>query len=281
MVDELYRFIQVAKNGNLTKTAEKLFITQSALTQSIQRLEKQLGTKLFVQKGKALQLTNDGEAVIQIGTKILSLWEKAKDTKIRQAYRSSYTIGAFDNAALQLGNYFQKNLTTQDFHLELVIDTSQKLFSLLQLGILDVAVCVINKNIPTPKNLILVETFTEDLIPVSSKIFTEKIEHIPFILFVKDSHTRNQIDEVFVRKSIQPTIFAESTSITFMKKLAVLGSGVAFLPENEVRAELKQKLLKKQPLPFTVKRIFGIYIREDGTMQKDHQLLNDLIHNLK
>lgn len=281
MIEELSRFIKTANNGNLTRTAEKLFITQSALTQSIQRLEKQLGTKLFVQKGKILQLTTDGEAIVHIGTKILSLWEKAKDIKTGQSYQSAYTIGAFDNAALQLGNYIQKNLKQNTFKLELVIDTSQKLLSLLQLGLLDVAICVVDKKIPFQKNLILIETFTEDLIPVSSKLFTEKIEQIPFIFFVKESHTRGQIDEVFINRSLQPNIFAESTSITFMKKLALLGSGVAFLPENEINAELKQKLLKKQKLPFAVKRTFGLYLRKDGAVQKNHPLIRDLIYNLK
>ncbi|MGI0060126.1 MAG: LysR family transcriptional regulator, partial [Nitrosotalea sp.] len=57
MNEDLRRFLLTARESSLTKTAEKLFLTQSALTQSIHRLEKQLKTKLFTHKGKHLYLT--------------------------------------------------------------------------------------------------------------------------------------------------------------------------------------------------------------------------------
>src|ERR1700722_5881151 len=80
MIDELKRFLLVAQEGNLTRTAEKIFITQSALTQSIHRLEKDLQTKLFIQKGKQLQLTPDGKALITIGARTVLLWGDATAT---------------------------------------------------------------------------------------------------------------------------------------------------------------------------------------------------------
>lgn len=280
MIEELYRFIQVANNGNLTKTAAKLFITQSALTQSIQRLEKQIGTKLFAQKGKSLQLTANGTAIVEIGTRIIDLWEKAKNTQARQALRPHYTIGIFDNAALKLGKYFQEQIQKNIIELELIIQTSNKLLSQLQLGILDIAICVIDKKNSTPHDLLLVQTFTEELIPVSSETFTGNLEHIPFILYNKDSLTRQYIDEKFTQKGISPKIFVESTSVTFMKELAALGSGVALLPKNLVYSELKQKTLKKQKLSLGWEREYGIYITKNGTLTKDHPIIKEIINNL-
>src|SRR6185503_16993883 len=101
MIEELRRFILVANNGNVTRTAEKMFITQSALSQSIKRLEKELKTKLFIQKGKTLHITSDGKAIVEIGTRIIDLWEKAKNKQMRQITKPHYTIGVFDNAALR------------------------------------------------------------------------------------------------------------------------------------------------------------------------------------
>lgn len=281
MIEELSRFIKTANNSNITKTAEKLFITQSALTQSIQRLEKELGTKLFSQKGKTLQLTTEGVAVVEIGTRIIDLWEKAKHVRGKQTTRPHYTIGAFDNAALKLGSYFQQQKQENSIDLELIIQRSNKLISQLQFGILDIAICVIDKKNPTPNDLLLLQTFTEELIPVSSKMFKEKIENIPFILYNKDSFSMQYIDDAFITSSVAPKIFAESTSVSFMKELAILGSGVALLPGNIIKAELKQKILKKQKLPITFQREFGLYIQKNGKLQKDNLIIKELINHLK
>lgn len=59
---ELYRtFYWIAKEKNITKTAEKLYISQSAVTQSLKKLEEQLGGTLFIRNKKGVELTEAGE----------------------------------------------------------------------------------------------------------------------------------------------------------------------------------------------------------------------------
>jgi len=281
MIEEIRRFIMVAGDGNVTRTAEKIYITQSALSQSIHRLEKALGTKLFIQKGKMLRLTSDGTAVMQLGTKIIELWEKAKDAHLRQSLRPTINIGMFDNAAIRLGKYLQNNMHQETFTIELTIGVSKKIFSELQLGILDIAICVIDKKTPLPKNVLLRKPFSEDLIPVSAKNFTGNIEDIPFILYNKGSYTRDFIDVEFTKKGITPKIFAESTSVTFMKELSILGGGVALLPENLVAPELKQNILKRQKLPMKWHREYGVFMQKNGRLKKDDKIIEEIYKNLK
>jgi|GEM_PF-1797628 len=280
MIEELRRFILATQEGNITKTAEKVFITQSALSQSIQRLEKALGTKLFVQRGKQLHPTTDGIAVVTIGNKILELWENAKNPDVRKSIKQIYTIGMFDNAALLLGTYLKNNITAKKFHLELLIDKSMLLLSQLRLGTIDLAICVIDKKYAPPKGITMVKKFTEELLPVSSQQFTQPLHKIPFILYNKGSHTRDQIDAVFTKAHIKPLIFAESTSVTFMKELASLGCGIALLPESFVRAELAQGTLVKQTLPLQWKREYGIYLQEQSKLTMDHHIVKEIIKTL-
>lgn len=280
MIEELNRFVLVAKNGNLTKTAHEIFITQSALSQSIARLEKTLGTKLMEQKGRYLQLTADGIAVKTLAEKILILWQNAKNPEVRQSPERTYSIGAYDNAALRLGSYIQKVLNSNLINLELVIDTSGRILEQLRLGVLDIVICVIDKKSTSPKNVLLVKTFTESLIPVSSIPFSRPYEEIPFILYSKGSNTREQTDLIFTKIGIKPKVIVESTSPTFMKELAILGSGVALLPENFIRSDIKQGVLKKQTLPVKFKREYGIYIQRNGQVDKDNPLIREIIKTL-
>ncbi|MBU4098261.1 LysR family transcriptional regulator, partial [Patescibacteria group bacterium] len=120
MIKKLQSFILLANESNLTEVAKKIFITQSALTQSIDRLEKEIGAKLFIQKGKYLELTADGKALASIGTKILDLWEKAKDPKIRDVIKPTITIGMYDNAALRLAEFVQENIPSKQTIFEFV-----------------------------------------------------------------------------------------------------------------------------------------------------------------
>lgn len=59
---ELYRvFCEVVKYKNITKTTESLYVSQSAITQSIQKLEKLLGKKVFYRNRNGVELTEEGK----------------------------------------------------------------------------------------------------------------------------------------------------------------------------------------------------------------------------
>lgn len=276
MIEELKRFILVANEGNLTKVAEKIFITQSALTQSMDRLEKEIGAKLFFQKGKYLQLTADGKAIVSIGTKILNLWEKAKNKQIRKIIKPTITIGMYDNAALLLARFVQQNTPSQQQILEFVIDQSEKLLSDLLLGVLDISIAVINKKYSHSKEILCLKTFEEELIPVSNKIFNLPLNKIPFILYNKDSNTRDQLDILFTQKKIRPKIYAESTSAIFMKELAILGCGVSLLPKNLIYQELKQGILIQQQLPIEFKRQYGIFVQKNNYLEDENRIIEEI-----
>lgn len=284
MILELRRFLQTAQEGNITKTAEKIFITQSALTQSIHRLEKEFGTKLFIQKGKTLELTSEGKHLLVVGNKILQLWENAKDPDLRIQTPPVYSVGMFDNAALRLSPFLQKNINTNNYKLELTIDSSSKLLTQLKFGTLDAAIFITNKNVQLPKNIILIQTFTEELIPVSFKKYSKDIRDIPFILYNKDSYTRQQTDAVFAEQNIRPLIFAESTSTTFMKELALLGNGVALLPKNFVKTELSNGTLIKQHMKLKLIREYGFFINIQSGLDKNTIFVKQMLtalNNLK
>lgn len=278
MIEELQRFIEVVGSGNITHTAEKLHLTQSALSQSIHRLEKELGTKLFILKGKHLELTAEGNSIAEIARRITALWEKAKNQKTLLSSPATYTIGAYDNAAIRLGHFFKKNLENNKYTLELMIDSSTNIMKLLTLGILDIAICVDSLSNTVPTNIVALKTFEEKFIPVTTKIYKGPISKIPFIFYKRPSNTRQQFDRVFTEAGITPTIYAESTSTTFMKELAILGCGVALLPENIVRQELKSKKLLVQPLKLKFQRRYSIYTHKN--QQLPEKILKSILNYL-
>ena len=64
-LQHLYYFQTLADELHYHRASEKLYISQPSLTYAIKELEKELNTKLFVKKGKNIQLTNDGKLFLE------------------------------------------------------------------------------------------------------------------------------------------------------------------------------------------------------------------------
>lgn len=69
----LYYFLTVAKEQNITKAAQSLYITQSALSKQMMELERQLGKQLFIRGKRKLTLTDEGDYLCARAAEILKL----------------------------------------------------------------------------------------------------------------------------------------------------------------------------------------------------------------
>src|SRR5690606_25943812 len=74
---QLYYFVKVAKREHVTRAAEELHVAQSAVSRQIHQLEEQLGVKLFLQKGRNLQLTPVGQLFLKRPEAIIADLERA------------------------------------------------------------------------------------------------------------------------------------------------------------------------------------------------------------
>lgn len=71
--------VVLAEESNMRKAAEKLFVSQPALSQRLQSMEKQWGTKLFIRTQKGLLLTPSGEIIVSYATEMLDKQEKVQE----------------------------------------------------------------------------------------------------------------------------------------------------------------------------------------------------------
>ena len=76
-IDLLRSFVAIADTGSFTQAAERVFRTQSAVSQQMKKLESSVGKSLFERQGRATRLTREGEAVLAYGRRILSLHDEA------------------------------------------------------------------------------------------------------------------------------------------------------------------------------------------------------------
>ena len=97
MIERMHLAIirEVERQGSLTAAAEKLFLTQSALSHSIKKLEQQLGTELWHREGRSLRLTQAGQYLLAVAHRLLPQLSLAEERlrQFAQGERGTLRIG--------------------------------------------------------------------------------------------------------------------------------------------------------------------------------------------
>ena len=111
---ELYRvFKEVAEVGNITAAAQALYISQSAVSQSIKQLERDLQTRLFARNSRGVTLTAEGQMLYEYVRSAMGLLETGEEklSQTRELQMGQLTIGASDTVSsrLYLERFFLQN----------------------------------------------------------------------------------------------------------------------------------------------------------------------------
>lgn len=100
-IDQARTFIEIVRCGSLVAAAERLCVSQTAITARVQRLEQQLGCQLFVRSRSGASLTRDGEAFVSYANQLVQTWEAARrELPLPHADQQVLHIGA----EVSLGN---------------------------------------------------------------------------------------------------------------------------------------------------------------------------------
>lgn len=136
--------VAIADQGNISRAAASLFITQPALTKFLQRTESQLGVSLFVRRGNQFLPTKAGQLYIQTGRDILRMDRKLTEDLSRelaqqkQQIRFGYTMGRTDEIMENVLPKFFAQYPEIQIHTH--ADTSRNLLKALGSGEIDLAV---------------------------------------------------------------------------------------------------------------------------------------------
>ena len=141
---ELYRvFREVAEAGNISLAAENLYLSQSAVSQSVKQLEQQLGTRLFLRSPRGVTLTEDDRLLFEYVRSAMGLLETGED-KLQQSrtlQAGTLVIGASDTVTSQ---FLLPHLDTfhrryPNIHIRIISGRSYKVLGLLRAGRVDIA----------------------------------------------------------------------------------------------------------------------------------------------
>lgn len=245
-------FWAVAHDGNLTRTAERLNLSQSAVSVQIKQLEAQLGHALFERRGRQLLLTEAGRIALDHADTIFASGQELIGT-LRQQGRSRQAIRV--GALATLSRNFQMEflrpiLDRPDVEVILRSGTSADL--LLALEALNLDVVLINQP-PARDEVTAFISHRLSEQPVSLVGPPDRLDGMddlvalvrsqPVILPIHDTGIRVGFDAWCDRNDVIPQIAAEVDDMAMMRLLARQGVGLAVLPPIVVQDELESGLL--------------------------------------
>jgi len=141
-IDLARTFLEIVRHGSLVAAAEKLHVTQTAITARVQKLESQLDCTLFVRNRAGARLTPNGEAFVVYANQLVQTWEAARrDLPLPEGYRNVLHIGGEVSLCNPLMLSWAKALRTQipAYALRMEIGNGPDLLRQLEIGVLDAA----------------------------------------------------------------------------------------------------------------------------------------------
>ena len=260
---ELYRvFKEVAEVGNITAAAQALYISQSAVSQSIKQLENDLQTRLFSRNSRGVTLTAEGKMLYEYVRSAMGLLETGEEklSQTRELQMGQLTIGASDTVTSQfllpyLDTFHKRHPA---IHIQIVSGRSHKVLGLLRSGKVDIAFA------STPADdagLRIYPCFDTHAIFVAGAeypcdfrhVYTlEEIAAFPLILLERKASSRLYLERFFLQNGLKLNPEIELGARSLLVDLAAIGFGVAGVTEEFVRKELDSGRLKKLKTSFEI-----------------------------
>lgn len=286
---QLQGFLEVAREGSFTRAAEKLYLTQPALSLQIKALEEELSTELFERDGKQIRLTSAGQVLQQRATQILDLVELTQQdvVGVKELRRGQLTIGTNDTNCLYLLPSVIRSFRQSfpDIEIRLTDRKSSDVAALVAEGAVDFGIATL----PLLDPRIACETlcWREDVaicsyshpLIVSERVSLADLAEHTLLLLEKGSSTRALIERKLAEQGIIPRITMELGSIEVVKRFAEIGLGVAIVPGIAVEAEIKAMRLYAFRLDWLNPSPIGIVRRRNGYLSPASQLFLKMLKN--
>ena len=239
---ELYRvFLEVAKQGNISAAAQNLFISQSAVSQSVKQLEEQLQVRLFSRSTRGVSLTSEGKLLLEYVSHALGLLQSGEEkiAASRQLLTGELIIGASDTVTktylLSRLEAFHKDYP--DLRIRIRNGTTSMVLDYMHAGQVDIAfaseapdetVYSVRHCVDTHTIFVAAPDYLE-----FDKVYTmEEIAALPLILLERKASSRVYVERYFQEHGVQIHPEIELGSHNLLISLARIGLGVACVTEE-------------------------------------------------
>lgn len=291
-LDQLKILHAISNEGSFKKAAEKLYISQPAVSLQVQNLERQLNASIFYRDKRKARLTETGKLLIKYCDRILSLCEETC-----HALDELHTLqsgGLIIGASQTTGTYLMPRLIGIFRHkypqiaIELQVHSTRKISWGVANGSIDLAI-VGGKVPPELHSTLQVISYAEDELalilplshPFSSREFIQKedLYRLNYIALNTQSTIRNVIENTLIQHGIDSSYFKiemELNSIEAIKNAVNSGLGAAFVSVSAITKELELGMFHWAKIDgIKIKRTLSVLLNPRGYYSNATQIFKE------
>lgn len=251
-------FLTLAETLNYTHTAQRLNLSQPAVTKHVQALEEEFETKLIIYENKQVRLTDKGKELIPYLTSLVKLNRIATDIFQTKEDHVQIHLGV----CLTLGNYFINEIIDSFYEaypkieLAVYVENTRKLEALLSKNEIDIALSLgpttqLNLNTKTLKEQEMVIIAAKDNPLLGQTLSIEDLTDKKIYLREEGAGTRDVFLLYLNKYSLSLEDFSmikTAGSIELVKQLVSKGDGIAPIYKLSVEKELENRTLRILPV---------------------------------
>jgi len=236
-VESLRTFLAVLDHGGMTRAAEQLHLSQSAVSWKIRRLEDRVGRPLFLREGHSLRLSRDGRALEEDARLIVEVHDRAVSRLESSELSGTVRLGSNEEVAAShmaavLGRFTRLHPSAR---VEFVIRDSESLVEQVDAGDIDVAVVQVGEESLRPDDVVL---WSDQLLWVTCCETPYQAGVVPLITFGENCFYRPLSEPILDAHGIEHVVAFSGPSATGVYAAVGAGLGVAVLAERFVGGDV-------------------------------------------
>lgn len=253
-IETLKIFCDLAELQSFSKTADKHFLSQSAVSQQLAQLELAYKCQLINRKKRPIELTKEGQLFYTAAIDMLERHEQLRSelNALKSTADSRINVAAIYSIGMHtLPGYIKKFMVKYpDVNVNIEYFRASRIYELILAGDADIGLVAIPKR---DKRLDVYDFEDEPLVlacspkhPLSheSKIDIHQLQFERFIGFEKDTPTRVWIDNIFERYNIVLRPAMEFDNVETIKRAVEINSGVSILPQTVILQEVSSGTIR-------------------------------------
>jgi len=256
-LSQLEVFLTVAREGRFSRAAEKLFRTQSAVSQTVRKLEEELGEPLFDRSSREGVLTDAGRTLQTYAEQLLNLRSDAREAlvELRELQKGKLAIAANEFTALYLLPVLAE---FRRLHPMIKITVQRSLGSRIPDDLLrhtvELGVLSYDPEEPRLRSIVVYLDELTFVVPPNHPLAGEKQISISqlgaevFVAHIVSSPYREKVIETFRRYKTPLHMSVELPTLQAITRFVSMGNGVALLPQISVENELARGELVSIPV---------------------------------
>lgn len=293
-LQQLTTFCTVLSEGSMTAAAEKLFLTQPAVSQQIRNLEEELGVELLVRGVRQVKATLPGQILFDYAKKILHLTQQAQIAiqTISQEVVGHLRVGTLNSLGLYLvspiiGLFLKHN---SKLRIKLTYGSGEKIINEMRQQAVDVVILPemkteygvefpdYEKRLLFKDEIWLVGSGRDTTLPASADLRTYVSR--PIVSFT-DHYPgfRAMLDRKLAEAKLQPAPVFETENVGTLKRAIESGLGWGFLPSHAIRKQVRTgriSQIQMDDMKYAVN--VNLYFRKDAHTEQMHETFFQALH---